>query len=86
MPYRVWFFLLATILLLSLGAIGKEVGKMGAFMITSPAFRDNGTIPRQYTCDGRDVNPPLVIENVPGGTRSLALIVDDPDAPDPARW
>lgn len=50
--------------------------------IKSPVFRDNEEIPRKYTCEGDDVSPPLVIESVPGGTRSLALIVDDPDAPD----
>jgi hypothetical protein len=49
--------------------------------ITSPVFKDNGTIPKQYTCDGKDVNPPLVIEGVPSQAKSLALIVDDPDAP-----
>jgi len=50
----------------------------------SPAFQDHGGIPRKYTCEGADVSPPLAIEDVPAGTRSLALIVDDPDAPDPA--
>jgi len=48
--------------------------------ITSPAFSNNQPIPVKYTCDGADVNPPLTFENVPEGTQSLALIVDDPDA------
>jgi len=52
--------------------------------IASPAFADGGEIPRQYTCDGVDLSPPLHWEEVPAGTRSLVLIVDDPDAPDPA--
>jgi Raf kinase inhibitor-like YbhB/YbcL family protein len=52
--------------------------------ITSPAFQDHGSIPRRHTCEGIDVSPPLVIEGVPAGAQSLALIVDDPDAPDPA--
>lgn len=52
--------------------------------LTSDAFADNGSIPRQYTCDGDDRSPPLAWSGVPGSTRSLALIVDDPDAPDPA--
>lgn len=49
--------------------------------IGSPAFAENGKIPKQYTCDGQDVNPPLTIENPPANTVSFALIVDDPDAP-----
>lgn len=52
--------------------------------LSSPAFQDQGSIPRKYACEGADVSPPLKIEDVPAGTRSLALIVDDPDAPDPA--
>ncbi len=54
---------------------------MDALRISSSAFEDNGSIPVKYTCDGADVNPPLRIEGVPAGARSLALIVDDPDAP-----
>jgi Raf kinase inhibitor-like YbhB/YbcL family protein len=52
--------------------------------ITSPAFGPFGAIPRKYTCDGDDVSPPLRWAGVPGTARSLALIVEDPDAPDPA--
>lgn len=54
------------------------------FKLTSEAFGDNGPIPAAYTCDDRDASPPLGWTGVPAGTRSLALIVDDPDAPDPA--
>lgn len=53
-------------------------------LLTSPAFEHGGEIPRQYTCDGADRSPPLVWSGVPPGTRSLVLIVEDPDAPDPA--
>ncbi|MBD3379002.1 MAG: YbhB/YbcL family Raf kinase inhibitor-like protein [Candidatus Omnitrophica bacterium] len=49
--------------------------------ITSPAFEHEGTIPFEYTCNGKDINPPLGIEEVPNVARSLALVVDDPDAP-----
>jgi Raf kinase inhibitor-like YbhB/YbcL family protein len=59
----------------------KEAEKMGEFRISSPAFQNNGDIPQKYTCDGSDVNPPLKIEDIPAETKSLALIVDDPDAP-----
>ena len=52
--------------------------------LTSPAFSDRAAIPSQHTCDGPDSSPPLVWSGAPPGTRSFALIVDDPDAPDPA--
>ena len=52
--------------------------------ITSSAFVANGSIPKLYTCEGRNVSPPLAWDGVPAGTKSLVLIVDDPDAPDPA--
>jgi len=50
-------------------------------IIKSSAFANNGSIPTKYTCDGEDVNPPLNIEGIPQETQSLALTVDDPDAP-----
>lgn len=49
--------------------------------LVSPAFNDNDRIPPRYTCDGENINPPLMITGVPAGAKSLALIVDDPDAP-----
>ena len=49
--------------------------------IESPAFKSNKLIPPKYTCDGENVNPPLLISDVPENARSLVLIVDDPDAP-----
>lgn len=58
----------------------KEGAKM-AITITSTAFTDGGMIPRDYTCDGKDISPPLVWAGVPEGTKSLAIICDDPDAP-----
>jgi hypothetical protein len=55
-----------------------------ALAITSPVFAHNGAIPKVYTCQGKDVSPALAWSGLPDGTKSLALIVDDPDAPDPA--
>ena len=53
-------------------------------VLTSSAFTQQGSIPQQYTCQGRDVSPPLSWSGAPEGTKGFVLIVDDPDAPDPA--
>jgi Raf kinase inhibitor-like YbhB/YbcL family protein len=53
-------------------------------VLTSPAFTQQGSIPQLYTCQGRDVSPPLSWSGAPEGTKGFVLIVDDPDAPDPA--
>jgi hypothetical protein len=55
-----------------------------ALALTSAAFAHEGAIPAPYTCQGKDISVPLAWSGLPAGTRSLALIVDDPDAPDPA--
>lgn len=54
---------------------------MKKLSVMSSAFENNKLIPPKYTCDGDDVNPPLRIEGVPEGTKTMALIVDDPDCP-----
>jgi Raf kinase inhibitor-like YbhB/YbcL family protein len=71
--------LLAVLPVLCLEA-GAEGGKM-PLTIRSTAFEAGGPIAQLYTCDGRDVSPPLRWDNVPDATRSFALICDDPDAP-----
>ena len=53
--------------------------------ITSTAFQQGGSIPSQYTCEGKDISPPLSWSGVPANAKSVAMIVDDPDAPDPAK-
>ena len=55
-----------------------------AFVLSSPGFTPDGSIPSKYTCDGTDHAPPLAWGGAPAGTKSFALVVDDPDAPDPA--
>ena len=55
---------------------------MSSMELTSTTFEHNGAIPSKYTCDGDNVNPPLEIHNVPEGTQSLVLLMDDPDIPD----
>ncbi len=51
------------------------------FAITSSVFSEGGKIPSTYACDGEDISPPLAIRGAPGGTRSYAVVCDDPDAP-----
>ena len=53
--------------------------------LSSPAFEANGSIPKKHTCEGDDVSPALAFSDVPKEAKSLALIVDDPDAPDPKK-
>ena len=66
-------------------AIAQQKGAQAMTLrLTSSAFADNGEIPGKHTCEGTDVAPPLAWTGVPAGAKSLALIVDDPDAPDPA--
>src|ERR1700686_2122230 len=65
----------------SLAAASKEATV--TLRITSTAFADGTEIPAKYTCEGSDLSPPLAWSGVPAGTKSLVLIVDDPDAPDP---
>jgi len=61
----------------------NDLEEMMTMILTSTAFTHNGEIPSLYTCDGRDISPPLVWKDVPEGAKSVVLIVDDPDAPDP---
>ena len=55
-----------------------------SLMLTSSAFEQGKEIPARYTCQADDISPPLSWQQVPAGTKSLVLIVDDPDAPDPS--
>jgi len=85
----VWFFIgkvgdFANLL----GDTSKDIAndEFGNMKISSPAFENEGTIPAEYTCDGTDVSPPLTFTNLPNNTKSLALIVDDPDANTWVHW
>jgi len=75
---------LASAMLFDIAAGQGPAGRSGAMNIISSAFGQNGAIPKKYTCDGKDISPPLSWSGVPAEAKSLVLIVDDPDAPDPA--
>jgi len=62
-------------------ALGKEVRRMETLTVSSPGFSQGEAIPARHTCDGNDTSPAIVIDGVPPATRSLALVMDDPDAP-----
>jgi len=66
------------------GAVRSAAADDATFELSSPAFAAGADIPRDFTCEGADRPPPLAWRGAPPGTRSFALIVDDPDAPDPA--
>ena len=77
-------FLFAAIisLLYTVNSFAQLASTKGENMkISSPAFKHNQAIPSKFTCEGEDLNPALTISDVPTGTKTLALIVDDPDAP-----
>lgn len=59
----------------------SNINSSNSMNISSPAFGHNESIPSKYTCDGDNVSPPVTFSNIPEGTKSLALIVEDPDAP-----
>jgi hypothetical protein len=61
--------------------MSQEAAKTGRLKISSSVFENNKSIPQKYTCDGANGNPPLKVENVPREAKSLALILDDKDAP-----
>jgi len=75
---------LATLLFPLLACSAGQKGTPMTLTITSPAFAANASIPSQFTCEGANISPELKWSGVPPQAKSLALIVDDPDAPDPA--
>src|SRR5438270_308935 len=66
---------------LSFGFALSQAAAHAQILVTSPAFTSGGLIPEKFTCNGANTSPPLHIANVPAQAKSVALIVDDPDAP-----
>jgi len=74
--------LAATAIFVLISTASAQTAEGGMDMrLSSPEFKNNDFIPRKFTCQGEDINPALVMEDVPKEAKSLALIVDDPDAP-----
>lgn len=83
------FIIISLLLIFLLSGCSKENPEIKEFdnfevkekmKLTSPAFENNQTIPARYTCQGKNINPPLSISGIPAKAKSLALIMDDPDA------
>lgn len=74
---------IAAILLAVQALLITDAGTAMALTLTSSAFKAGDQIPSKYTCEGDDVSPPLAFAGGPEGTKTLALLIDDPDAPDP---
>ena len=77
----IFFLALAALVFVAHGAYSEEKELKMTIKITSPAFDEGQPIPRKHTCEGNDVSPVLKWADVPEGTKSIALICDDPDAP-----
>jgi Raf kinase inhibitor-like YbhB/YbcL family protein len=72
----------AAVTLASLTALAQSSAPKSKMTVLSPAFQAGGKIPDQFTCKGSNINPALQFDGIPAGTKSLALVVDDPDAPE----
>ncbi|MEJ2715804.1 MAG: YbhB/YbcL family Raf kinase inhibitor-like protein [Deltaproteobacteria bacterium] len=87
MGYRASLFFAVVLIIgcplvaLSPWSVGQACAQSNVLAVTSPAFENGGMIPRKYTCDGNNISPALRWSGIPRGTKSIAVITDDPDAP-----
>jgi len=79
--FKIFLIPVVILTLFTIKLYSKEIKKGKTMKIESSAFKHNERIPAKFTCDGVNVNPPLKISDVPEKTRSLVLMMDDPDAP-----
>ena len=79
-----WGFVIGHVILFSFFVFTTGEGVNSVMKLESPNFENQGDIPKKFTCDGTDISTALAWSDVLKGTKSFALIVDDPDAPDPA--
>ncbi|MBW2428064.1 MAG: YbhB/YbcL family Raf kinase inhibitor-like protein [Deltaproteobacteria bacterium] len=79
-----WCCILSQLVLFFFIISANAEGVNTTMQLTSPSFDNQKSVPKKFTCDGEDISPALEWSGVPKGTKSFALIVDDPDAPDPA--
>jgi len=78
---RIVFAIVLALVLSTIPSLQNVFAVEAKFSISSQAFKNNESIPKKYTCDGQNISPPLQFKNIPKNTKSLVLIVDDPDAP-----
>jgi len=74
-------FVMIMMILIEFSGCLDEQRKFGDMQISSPAFKNGEIIPQKYTCHGADISPPLNFSSIPESTKSLAIILEDPDAP-----
>lgn len=81
---KYWCCALSQLVLLSIILSANAEGGNSIMQLTSPSFENQQPVAKKFTCDGKDISPAMEWSDVPEGSKSFALIVDDPDAPDPA--
>ncbi|WP_341327963.1 YbhB/YbcL family Raf kinase inhibitor-like protein [Methylotuvimicrobium sp. KM2] len=82
-PASLRLLFLSSLLAASISGLAAEGSQTMSLKLQSPDFNENGPIAKTFTCDGDDISPALTWSGIPSNTKTLVLIIDDPDAPDP---